>query len=240
MRLAVKVLLQGPYNTGTGLMNTSLYTNGHLASHFGGIPIPYGAVDSIKIEIRDSLTTAVSTIKKAVPAWLMANGSIRNFTDTTKGYVTIDTTAGSFYVVIRHRNHLAIMSTNPVAIGSDSSYYNFTSAQSQSYGTNPMKDVSGGTVFAMWAGDVNGNGYIRYNGGGLPAGPNDRSPILTRIGGTNINNVVTGYYPEDVNMNGYVRYNGGGLSAGPNDRSIILTNIGGLNINSVKQTQVPN
>ncbi|MDP1675822.1 MAG: InlB B-repeat-containing protein, partial [Bacteroidota bacterium] len=231
MKLAVKVLLQGPYNTGTGLMNTSLYSSGHLASHFVGATIPDNAVDSIKIEIRDSLTSGISVITKSVPAWLMADGSIRDFTDTTKGYVTVDTTAGNFYVVIRHRNHLAIMSASPVAIGADSTYYNFTTAQTQAYNAAalPMKDMTGSGPFAMWAGDVNGNGTIKYNGG-----QNDRSLIFTLLGGTDITATLNGYYKEDVNLNGIVKYNGG-----QNDRSIIFTNLGGSDITATKSTTVP-
>jgi hypothetical protein len=81
----------------------------------------------------------------------------------------------------------------------------------------------------MWAGDVNGNGQLKYNLGG-----NDRALILSRIGGTNINATVLGYYSEDVNLNGQVKYN-----LGSNDRAIILSNIGGSNINATRSTQVP-
>ena len=81
----------------------------------------------------------------------------------------------------------------------------------------------------MWAGDVTGDGELKYNGPG-----NDRALILQRIGGININNTVPGYYNEDVNMNGIVMYNGSG-----NDRAIILVNIGGININATRRTPVP-
>ena len=82
----------------------------------------------------------------------------------------------------------------------------------------------------MWAGDVSGNGTVKYNGSA-----NDRLPVLVRIGGTNVNATVNGYYPEDVNMNGTVKYNGSG-----NDRLIILQVIGGTNVNATKTTRVPN
>jgi hypothetical protein len=182
------------------------------------------AIDTIRIEIRPSAT---SSIRKSAPAWLLTNGTIRAFADTTKDYVVFDTTAGYYFVVVRHRNHLAIMSKDSISLDPTPVLYNFTTGQSQAYGTNGMVGI--GTKYAMWAGDVTGNGILRYNLGG-----NDRLPILTRIGGTNINATVSGYYNEDVNMNGVVRYNLGG-----NDRLIILTNIGGTNINATRSTQVP-
>jgi hypothetical protein len=86
-----------------------------------------------------------------------------------------------------------------------------------------------GGVYCMWAGDVNGNGVIKYNGS-----QNDRSIILTRLGGTDITATLNGYYNEDVNMNGQVKYNGS-----QNDRSIILSNLGGADITATKSTTVP-
>ena len=82
----------------------------------------------------------------------------------------------------------------------------------------------------MFAGDVNGDGQLKYTLAG-----NDRALILTRIGGTNINATVAGYYNEDVNLDGVVKY-----SLAGNDRAIILQNIGGSNINATVSTQVPN
>jgi len=163
------------------------------------------------------------------PAWLMADGTIRDFLDPTKSYVEFSPAPGNFYLVVRHRNHLAIMSATAQALtnSTPSQPYDFTTSQGQAYGTEPMKLV--GTKYCMYAGDVNGDGIIKYNLSG-----NDRAPILVRIGGTNINATVSGYYNEDVNMDGVVKYNLSG-----NDRGIILQNIGGVNINATRSTQVP-
>jgi hypothetical protein len=91
-----------------------------------------------------------------------------------------------------------------------------------------MKDLDG-VSFGMWCGDVNGNGIIKYNDS-----QNDRSIILTLLGGTDISATLNGYYNEDINLNGQVKYNGS-----QNDRSIILTNLGGVDISSTKSTTVP-
>jgi hypothetical protein len=158
LSLSVKTFLQGPYNTSTGLMNTTLRSSGLLASHFSGIPIPFNTVDSINIEIRNAASASASTIRKFAPAWLLADGTIRSFTDTTKSFVEFDTAAGNYYVVVRHRNHLAIMSAAPIGLSSAGSNYNFTTAQTQAYGISPMKSISG--IFSMYTGDADRDGQI--------------------------------------------------------------------------------
>jgi len=116
LSLSIKVFLQGPYNPSTGRMNTTLKTTGILAAHFGSIPIPAEAVDSINIEIRDSASAAQATVRKYAAAWLLADGTIKCFSDTTKSYVEFDAPIGSYYIVVRHRNHLAIMSAVKVLL----------------------------------------------------------------------------------------------------------------------------
>jgi hypothetical protein len=229
LRLSPTVLLQGPYDSVTTSMRTSLRTGGMLSARFPSVAIPAYAVDSVNIEIRDSTSGAVSTVRRFSPAWLLSDGSVRGFTDTTQTGVGFDAPAGAYYVVIRHRNHLAIMSSAAITLSGTAAPYDFTTGQDKAYGTNGMK-VLPGSRYGMVAGDVNADGQLKYNLSG-----NDRALILTRIGGININATVAGYYNEDVNLDGVVRYNLGG-----NDRAIILQNIGGVNINATVSTQVPN
>jgi hypothetical protein len=106
--------------------------------------------------------------------------------------------------------------------------YDFTLSDTSFYGTGGAKEIEPG-VWGMWAGDVNGDGTLKYN-----LSNNDRALILQEIGGSDINAVLNGYYPEDVNMDGTVRYN---LSN--NDRAKILINIGGSDINAIRNSQVP-
>ena len=67
--------------------------------------------------------------------------------------------ADNYYIVVRHRNHLAVMSANAVALSGSSLLYNFTTAQTQAYGTNPMKALTGGG-FGLISGDANRDGSI--------------------------------------------------------------------------------
>jgi hypothetical protein len=188
-RLSLKVILEGPFNQGTGRMDTSLKTSGALAAHFTGIPIPSSAVDSISVEVRDSAIAAKAKIRKFTPAWLLADGSVRGFSDTTKHYVEFDTVAGNYFVVVRHRNHLAIMSASvgPVSAKAGQSSYDFTTAQSQAFGTNPMAQVSSG-VYGMISGDVNQSGIVSAS---------DANSVFGVLN-------ATGYNINDVNLSGIV------------------------------------
>ena len=87
---------------------------------------------------------------------------------TIKAVLHIDGTAtmqfpagvsgNSFYIAVKHRNHLETWSANPVAFTTTTAY-DFTSSQSQAYDDGvdanpPMAAVAGGK-FAIYGGDVN-------------------------------------------------------------------------------------
>jgi len=65
---------------------------------------------------------------------------------------------GNYYVVLRHRNHLSIMTAGALALSRASALYDFTTGQSQAHGTNPMVGVE--TSYAMIAGDANASGIV--------------------------------------------------------------------------------
>jgi len=155
---ASTVFLEGPYNTSTGKMNKTLSTSGTLTSHFAGVTIPSDAVDSITIEIRSS-TSASSATRALTPAWLLTDGTVRSFSDTTKSYLGFDAPAGNYYVVIRHRNHLAVMSATAQSVASTppGSAYDFSTALSQAY-LNGQKAI--GIKFGMFTGDANSDGQV--------------------------------------------------------------------------------
>ena len=201
-KASVKVLLEGPYNIGTQLMNKTLRTDGFLAAHFGSIPIPTDAVDSINIELRNASSVSASTTRKFRPAWLLTDGSIRDFFDTTANCVTFDTLAGNYYLVITHRNHIAIMTSTTQALNGavPALAYDFTIAQSQAYGSNPMKAVAGGR-FAMIAGDASGNGQV--------ATSDINTFIRPRLG-------QSGYQSADINLNGQIQTSDINTYARPN------------------------
>jgi hypothetical protein len=91
----------------------------------------------------------------------MNDGTIRDFGDTTKSYVGFSgALAGNYYIVISHRNHLAIMSSAPVSLDAGTSpvAYDFSTGQARAFGTNPLRPV--GTRYAMPGGDGTGDGGV--------------------------------------------------------------------------------
>jgi hypothetical protein len=102
--------------------------------------------------------------------------------------------AGNYYIVIRHRNHLAVMSANAVALSGTSSLYNFTTAQTQAYGITPMIDL-GGSIFGMRSGDGNASASVTIS---------DRNGVWKSQNGT------PGYLAGDYNLSG-------GVSTGDRD-----------------------
>jgi hypothetical protein len=234
--LDLTAILQGPY-TGSA-MGTSLRTLGHLpaAQPYSGAPWSYAgteysaeppldAVDWVLVELRSGLTGSTKVASQA--ALLKSNGSIVAADGSPMlGFRGIE--SGSYNIVVRHRNHLAVMTAAPLAITTGTAQYDFTTALSKYYGGDAREVAPG--VFGLWAGDVTGNGTVKYSGSA-----NDRSPVLTRIGGGDLTLTVNGYFPEDVNMNGQVKYSGS-----TNDRSIILQTVGGTDMTVTRSTKVPN
>ena len=167
----LKVYLQGPY-AGGGFMTTTLSTNtliplnsndaysttvyGYTASIVGSIPNS-DIVDWVLVELRTGDASGTKVATRA--GFLKSDGTIVD----TNGVSPLQFAGlgdGNYYVVVRHRNHLAIMSASAIPLSSNSALYDFSTAQLQAYGTNPMADLLGnGTVFGMIAGDANARWY---------------------------------------------------------------------------------
>jgi hypothetical protein len=201
VNVKVKFSLQGPYSAQTNAMLNTLNRDGLLALHFGTTPVPSSAVDSVNIEIRN--TASAPTVRAFAPAWLLTDGSIRDFNDTTKTFVGFPgLPSGSYYVVVGHRNHIAVMSSASVSLdgGVSPSVYDFSTAQGQAYGTNAM--IQTGTHFSLISG-VSSNVDQVINA-------SDRTASRNSLGDSN-------YNAADVNLDGVVN---------AKDRIIERTNLG--------------
>ena len=141
--------------------------------------------------------------------------------------VSLNSAPGSYYIALRHRNHLGVMTASAMPLSYTPTTVDFTLSGTATYGTDARKSSFG--VMLMWAGDVSFDTRIAYTGAG-----NDRDPILTAIGGTIPTNTILGYRREDLNMDGVVKYTGSN-----NDRDIILQNIGGSIPTNVRFAQFP-
>ena len=158
----VKVFLQGPYSSES--MSTTLNSGGYLQSGtasqpYKGVPWNYNGgesvssdinffknhpsiVDWVLVQLRTS-TAAVSTVATRA-AFLKSDGTIVDM-DGTSPVDFWGIPDGSYYIVIKHRNHLSVMSASTVSLpNSSGTVYDFTTSQSQAYGTNPMIDLGEG------------------------------------------------------------------------------------------------
>lgn len=242
--LAVRMLLEGPYVSGSALMNDALrvlpifpqtepYTAlGYLHTGGGGetitpsvlaVPGSDAIVDWVLVELRSP--SSPSTVTQSRSALLQRDGDVVGTDGLSPLAFTVP--PGTYHVAVRHRNHLAAMTLNPISLGPATATVDFTSASTATWGTNARKTVGG--VQVLWAGDVTFNHAVKYTGSG-----NDRDPILVKVGSTTPNNTVNGYWREDVNMNGVVKYTGSG-----NDRDPILVNVGSTTPNNVRAEQLP-
>jgi hypothetical protein len=231
---ALRMLLEGAM-TGTtmrhdlddqGLVPTTdpYGTGAQMATPVQGYTGDMAIVDWVKVELRDPANN--TQVLGSVSALLQANGNVIMPT----GEQTLrfnSNTAASYYVAIKHRTHLGAMTFSAINLAPKGVLVDFTLTSTATYGTNAQKDMGG--VMALWAGDVSGEGVLKYTGSA-----NDRDPILTKIGGVVPTNTVPGYWPEDVNLDGVVKYTGSS-----NDRDPILVNIGGVIPTNTRSQQLP-
>ena len=239
-----KVFLDGPLVS--GLMNDNLRTlpsfpltepysslpgYTHIGSGFEtvspnvlGITGNNAIVDWVFLELRSA---SDNTVVKATAVGLVQRDGDVVAPDGVSA-VSFVAVPDLYYLVVRHRNHLAIMSANTISLGPLWVQVNFTNGSVPTFGGAAAQRLNG-SVRAMWAGDVTGNGQVKYAGGS-----NDRDPILVAIGGTVPTATTSGYAGTDVNLNGVTKYTGSA-----NDRDVILTTVGGTVPTATRSTFVP-
>lgn len=105
--LAIRAFLEGPFDAHTKRMRTWLFDRGILVEHFAPLAIPIDAVDSIGIELRDSLVDAAATQRITLPAWILSDGTVCPFVPPFHSPLLVpDPHCHAMYPVIHHRNHL--------------------------------------------------------------------------------------------------------------------------------------
>lgn len=170
--LYLKAFLQGAYNAGTGQMNNNLNTIGFAALlqpfnvapwHYAGneniatyLPANANATDWVLVELRANPSDVPLASQAAL---LFKDGTIKGIGGDVLRFDTIP--AGNYYVVIRSRNHLAVMSAQPVSFpNTNATTYDFSSAAQQAMGTAQQIALGNGK-YGLYAGDFDGNGIIQ-------------------------------------------------------------------------------
>jgi parallel beta-helix repeat protein len=118
-------------------------------------------VDWVLLELRDANSPAEATSSATIAqraALLTDSGMIVNKSGNEEiNFYNINNDY-NLYLVIRHRNHLGVISANPLTESGGIYSYDFTTT-GQAYGTDAQKDLGSG-VFGMYAGDANADGTI--------------------------------------------------------------------------------
>ena len=100
-------------------------------------------VDWVLLELRTSPQVTSIVSRRAV--FILSSGLIVDL-DGISPVSFSGPAAGNYYLVIKHRNHIAIMSAGTILSDIPSVSYDFTISQNQAYNSSylPMKSLSGG------------------------------------------------------------------------------------------------
>ena len=212
--------LEQPYNSDLSSRFTQVEganevtTNEVLETNIG---TPDAIVDWVMIEIRNAADA--SEVIRTVSGLIQRDGDV---VAADGGVFRVFDLPTSFYLSVKHRNHLGAMFSNPLIVEMGSVTADFTTATNADLYNNSGYDgyeqaIVGGKR-ALWGGNANADGKTKYDG---PV--NDRNVIVANVllHPTNNSQIfnfanAVGYYPGDVNMDGKAKYDGSF-----NDRVII-------------------
>ena len=162
LTVSLKVFLEGGYVDGTGVMRTELVNKGLLPATqpYSQAPFNYNGseiittfspqmVDWVLVEQRSGINANTKLATKA--GILMEDGSIKDVDGVNDLSFDFYDATGSYFVV-RHRNHLDVMTSK--AEGCSGTFaYDFTNDSNQAFGSNQLKTMADGKT-AMFAGDI--------------------------------------------------------------------------------------
>ncbi len=166
--LQVKIFLEGAYTNnamtthlqnGTDVIPLQQPFNTAPWNYFGTektSSIPSNLTDWILIEVRAGINNPV--IVEQAAAFLLSDGTVQDM-DGNPGVKLDNVKSGTpYHFIVRHRNHLAVLSDEYITFPFNY-FYDFTTSTYQAYGPNQLKLMEDGT-YALFAGDFNADGAI--------------------------------------------------------------------------------
>ncbi len=259
-----KIFLQGAYNTTLGVMNDALrnanlipttepYTGLNMFSATAAVKGSGGGetsvgtvvgsaagassnttiVDWVLVQLHRTSDGVVVTQRAAL---LQRGGNVVE-TDGVSPVNLAGNAAGSYYVSVRHRNHLGARTAAGLTLAKVSSTnYDFSTALAQAFpgavANNSMATLVAGTTFGLWAGNANDDIAVKMTG--LNANNNDYLKLLNTLGSSTATQTNV-YSKQDMNLDGSVKMTG--LNAGNNDY-LRLLNALGSSITTVTQPTI--
>ncbi|MEB4590436.1 hypothetical protein VSS37_05555 [Candidatus Thiothrix sp. Deng01] len=234
--LNLRAFLQGAYASSDGRMRDNLRQKSYLplsqpyndlANHYAGEETTTAAilatsgddapVDWVLVELRDK--DDPGTRLAAAAALLQRDGDVADPQTNTPTLRIPQVTANSYYVALRHRNHLGVMTQAPLALSPTSTAVDFTSPGLPTAGAYARTIENNRAL--LWAGDANNNNHI------IATGPdNDANVLLGAVLAhpdnslANSSFILPGYRTTDLNLDGVSLY------AGPaNDINLLRSNV---------------
>lgn len=172
-------------------------------------------VDWIYVELRDKNDNTNVIIGKS--AFLQRDGDVVDLDGVSVVNILAD--VDDYYVAIKHRNHLGIISANVISLSNTAIRLDFSDSNNQiTWGDNAQSTYGNSNAIAsMWAGNANSDSRVRYQGSSNDSN-SVKSSILLDQDVTPKSNLhfYFAYNNSDIDMDGKIRYQGSG-----NDVNII-------------------
>lgn len=218
---SLKAFLKGAWKNISGTMTTALNAGGllPLRQPFASSPFLYAGTESIAaipnanivdwvlIECRKPASglapnANASTVIGRKAAFLLQNGTIADLNGTSPVLMTISKQGPGNYIVLKHRNHLAVMSTAKASSNTGTFSNDFSALanvyQKPTASSAPMcllaSSIPGNTLYGLWPGDANANGNV---------GLDDVAPINIAIAGPTAANSNV-YSTMDMNLDKHI------------------------------------
>ncbi len=172
----MKIQLQGAFNTSSNSMSNALqtanllpeiqpyntapwwYNGNEIISNFNSLS--NNIVDWVLVELRHENDRNMLVAQKA--ALLQTDGLIRDI-DNANAVNFEGVAAGNYFVVVRHRNHLAVISNTTTTLPHNTgTHYDFSTSNNMAYGLNQMTQLANGS-YALKSGDLDGNGVVNVS-----------------------------------------------------------------------------
>ncbi len=220
----IRLWLEGAYDAAANQMTNQLYNNNLLPSlqPYSASPWNYNGqegsgwstgdyfaevVDWVLVSVRSGVDPSTTVAKRA--ALLRKDGRLV----FPGGCFTSDQlTNSSYYLLIEHRNHIGVLSPNPIPVNNGRLVYNFQNQDGYSVNASvSQKELLPG-IWGLFAGDIDQSDFPSYDVNAL-----DKTVWNLDNGLFNL------YLPTDVNMDGDVnaadkliwQYNSGVFSGVP-------------------------
>ncbi|MEM9258571.1 MAG: PKD domain-containing protein, partial [Bacteroidota bacterium] len=166
---------------------------------------PNAPVDYVVIEIRHQADPALKLASQT--CLITRSGQVIDTQGNPPSFAGL--LPDDYFVALFHRNHLPVMTQDPVALQQAPQQVDFANPGTPTFGQHARMDLGG--PFGLWPGDADFDGQIVYSGAGTDVNAISTVVFLNDAnGGFSPSFPLTGYHPQDLNLDGQVIYSGSG------------------------------